>query len=121
MKRLIQFLLICAVSFSVDIDIMFAQSAEQTFQQAVILEEAQGDLEGAIDLYTALAEDASAERSLRARALLKSGLCYEKLGRKNAIRVYEKLVSEFQIKRICLSWRNKNFHNCSRYRPLVKG
>ena len=74
---------------------MFAQSAEQSFQQAVILEEAQGDLEGAIDLYTALAEDASAERSLRARALLQSGLCYEKLGRKNAIRVYEKLVSEF--------------------------
>ncbi len=95
MKHLLLITLTYVASVLVWGSSFYAQSAQQTFQQAVILEEAQGDLEAAIDLYTAIAEDQSTDRTLRARALLQAGYCYEKLGRKNAVLMFEQLISDF--------------------------
>ena len=72
-----------------------AQNFEKTFQQAMIQEEGEGDLEQAIILYNSIANNNSADRMLRARALFQIGLCYEKLGNQKAKNTYTKLISEY--------------------------
>lgn len=62
----------------------FSQESEKLFQKGLIKEEGEGSLNEAIDLYNQVVEDASAERSLRAKALLHVGICYEKLGQEKA-------------------------------------
>jgi Tol biopolymer transport system component len=72
-----------------------AQNPEEQFQMGLIKEEGEGALLEAIEIYDELAEDESAERSLRAKALLHIGLCYEKMGRQEAQKTYRKIISQF--------------------------
>jgi len=72
-----------------------AQESEKLFQKGLVKEEGEGSLQEAIDIYNKVAEDASAERSLRAKALLHVGICYEKLGQEKAKGAYEKLIADF--------------------------
>ena len=95
MKTSIKYSLAFLICWLIVIPALYSQTHEQLFQEAMVKEEAEGDLEAAIEIYSELANDINADRGLRARALLQSGLCYEKLGRNNAIAVYEKLVSEY--------------------------
>ena len=74
---------------------LFSQSPEELFQKGMIKEEGEGSLQEAIDIYNEVVENVSAERSLRAKALLQVGLCYEKLGQNEAIKSYKKLISDF--------------------------
>jgi Tol biopolymer transport system component len=64
-------------------------------QAAIAAEEADGDLEAAIDLYRRVVETAGQDRALAARALLRLGGCHEKLGREEAARVYRRLVDDY--------------------------
>ena len=73
----------------------FSQQHDKLFQQGLVKEEGEGSLQEAIDLYNQVADDASADRSLRANALLHVGLCYEKLGQEKAKITYEKLITDF--------------------------
>ena len=73
----------------------FSQEAERLFQKGLVKEEGEGSLEEAIDIYTKVTNDQSADRSIRAKALLHVGLCYEKLGQKKATIAYEQLVTDF--------------------------
>jgi Tol biopolymer transport system component len=91
-------LLICLLAIGIVICFespLMAQSAEKLFQQGMIKEEAEGNLDGAIEIYYKLVNDASADRNLRAKALMQVGNCYEKLGKKNAKNTYEKLITEY--------------------------
>lgn len=72
-----------------------AQKSEEQFQKGLIKEEGEGSLLEAIDIYNDVVEDESAERSIRATALLHIGLCYEKLGKKEAEKAYQKIISKF--------------------------
>jgi hypothetical protein len=72
-----------------------AQKSEEHFQQGLIKEEGEGALLEAIDIYTDVAEDELTERSLRAKALLHIGFCYEKLGRQEAQNAYRKIINQF--------------------------
>lgn len=74
---------------------LFSQSPEELFQKGMIKEEGEGSLQEAIDIYNEVVKNVSAERSLRAKALLQVGLCYEKLGKNEAIKSYEQLISDF--------------------------
>ena len=58
-------------------------------------EEGEGALQEAIDIYSKIVENSSAERSLRAKAQLQIGLCYEKLGKKQATEAYNKVIAQF--------------------------
>jgi len=71
------------------------QTADQLFEKALYLEEAKGELQGAIDLYSKIVENKNADQSFQAKALLHIGLCYEKLGMKEATKAYQRLVSNF--------------------------
>jgi hypothetical protein len=54
-----------------------------------------GDLEGAIADYKSLVSRAGSDRTLAAKALLQMGKCYEKLGRDEARKAYERLVRDY--------------------------
>jgi len=73
----------------------YSQESEKLYQKGLVKEEGEGSLTEAIEIYYQVFEDASAERSLRANALLHVGLCYEKLGQEKAKKTYEKLIAEF--------------------------
>jgi Tol biopolymer transport system component len=62
---------------------------------AIEKEEVDGDLEAAIALYQKIVADNGGNRAVAARALLRLGGCYEKLGQKEAARVYRQLVDDY--------------------------
>jgi Tol biopolymer transport system component len=74
---------------------LFAQEPEKLFQDALVKEEGEGSLQEAIEIYEKVAADPSAQRELRARALLQAGMCYEKLGKEQAREAYRKLIADF--------------------------
>ena len=74
---------------------VISQNQKQLFQKALMKEEGEGALQEAIDIYTMIVENSAAERSLRAKAQLQIGLCYEKLGKKQATEAYNKVIEQF--------------------------
>ena len=75
---------------------MFAQqAADQLYEKALYLEEAKGQLQDAINIYNKIVETRDADQSVKAKALLHMGLCYEKLGMKEATKAYQRLVNTF--------------------------
>ena len=94
MKKLFICLLVLGFILSFQTPIL-AQNSEKLFQQGMMKEEGEGNLEEAIVLYNMVANNVSAERNIRAKSLLQVGICYEKLGNKNARKTYQKLISEF--------------------------
>jgi len=73
----------------------FSQSPEELFQKGLVKEEGEGNLTEAIDIYNKIVESRDADKSLQAKALLHVGLCFEKLGRNEAIKAYQRLVNNF--------------------------
>jgi len=95
MKSLwIHFILI-AVLIVATSNLVVSQSPEQLYQQGLVKEEGEGILQDAIDLYSKVADNLNADQSLRAKALLHIGMCYEKLGTKEAVKAYQRLVNNF--------------------------
>ncbi len=72
-----------------------AQTPAQQFQKGIMKEEGEGSLKEAIELYKLVADNANADKVLRAKALYKMGSCYGKLGQQEARGVYEKLVANY--------------------------
>lgn len=76
-----------------------AQTPEQLYQKGLMKEEGEGALQDAIDSYSQIADNSNADISLRAKALLHLGMCYEKLGNQEAIKAYQRLVSNFSTQK----------------------
>jgi Tol biopolymer transport system component len=70
-----------------------ANPAEVALQAAIKAETVDGDLKGAIELYRKLA--AGSDRAVAARALVRMGQCYEKLGDAQARQAYDRVVRDF--------------------------
>lgn len=71
------------------------QTAEELYQAGLYQEEVQGNLESAIDVYRQILEDFSDNRTVGAKALLHIGLCYEKLGLREAQQAYQGVISDY--------------------------
>ena len=56
---------------------LHAQTGNELFQQALVQEQAEGNLRGAIRLYTRIVTDFLTDRSLVARALMRIGAAYD--------------------------------------------
>ena len=67
---------------------LMAQTPEQLYQKGLTKEEGEGALQDAINLYNQIADNSNASISLRAKALLHIGMCFEKLGTKEAVKAY---------------------------------
>mgnify|MGYP000868172384 FL=1 len=85
MKRI---LLLLSVS-----SLLLAQSPAQLFQQALLKENGEGDPASAVAIYEKITGDETAGRALRAKAQLQIGICWEKMGKSEAILAYKKVVN----------------------------
>jgi Tol biopolymer transport system component len=72
-----------------------AQSGYDLFQKALTAERAEGNLTEAINLYQRIVREFSTDRALVAKALVQMGHCYEKQGKAEALKAYERVVHEF--------------------------
>ena len=94
MKKLRLLLLVTVILVGYQLPLQ-AQNGEKLFREGMMKEEGAGNLDEAIDIYYKVVNDVSANRALRAKALMHVGICYEKLGKKNAKNTYQKLIAEY--------------------------
>jgi Tol biopolymer transport system component len=71
------------------------QTAGELFEKALYMEEAQGDLQKAIELYQKVLKQFPENREVAAKAQLRIGLCYEKLGLKEAQKAFQKVIENY--------------------------
>jgi Tol biopolymer transport system component len=88
------FLLVTALLLG-NVTLSWSQTPEQLFQKGLQKEEGEGMLQEAIDIYETIVAADDVERELQARALLHIGLCYQKLGNKEAREAYQRIINEF--------------------------
>ena len=74
---------------------MPVQSGHDLYQQALVKERAEGNLQEAIDLYDRIVRDFPDDHALAAKALVQMGQCYEKLGKAGAKKAYERVIREY--------------------------
>jgi len=72
----------------------FTQDVPDLFYKAVHLQEVKGDLEAAIPLFEKVVSE-SKDPSLAAKAQLRIGMCYEKLGQREAQAAYQKVIDSY--------------------------
>ena len=95
-KKLISILLLSVVGlFFITNSSLSQQSTDQLFEKALYLEEATGDLQQAIEIYQQLLEDNPENRNVGARALLHMGICFEKLGLRQARGTYQDVIKNY--------------------------
>ncbi len=70
------------------------QEGLQLFQKALAMERGEGNLEGAIALYQRIVRETQAE-DLAAKAQLRIGICYEKLGKSEAQKAYQLVIEKY--------------------------
>jgi Tol biopolymer transport system component len=83
------------IALSPDSAAQKSQSAEVLLGAALHQEEVEGNLEAAIETYKKLLAEYPDNRPVAARALLQMGRCYEKLGKSEARKAYERLVRDY--------------------------
>jgi len=93
------FILTTIVLLILFVDLSPQQTAEELFEKALYIEEAQGDLQKAIELYEQILKQFPENRENAAKAQLHIGLCYEKLGLQEAPKAYQKVLDDFPEQR----------------------
>jgi len=73
--------------------------AEMALREAMHVEVSEGDLERAVELYRAIVDRFGETRPVAAQALLRMGMSYERLGRREAAAAYEQLVADYADQR----------------------
>ncbi|HEX4951183.1 MAG TPA: tetratricopeptide repeat protein, partial [Blastocatellia bacterium] len=97
MQRSRFYILVALIFLSISLTV-FAQSQNprQLFERARMLDESNQNLPEAIKLYSQVVKQAQEQRALAARAQLRVGLLYERLGRKaEAQRAFQAVVSQY--------------------------
>jgi len=90
---LVILLVVCAASlYSAPVQ---QESAKEIFEKAIFLEESKGDLEGAIELFQKVVTNFPAERTTAAQALFHIGICYEKLGMREAQKAFQNVIDSY--------------------------
>jgi hypothetical protein len=74
-------------------------SALELYQQALVQEQAAGNLPEAIELYRQAAKEAGSDRGLAARALIRAAASYEKLGQPAAAELYSEVMRTYPEQR----------------------
>jgi Tol biopolymer transport system component len=75
-------------------DSIALQSGYDLFQKALVLERADGKLQEAIALYQKVVDE-SGDKSISAKAQFRIGMCYEKLGLRDAQIAYQKVIDNY--------------------------
>jgi Tol biopolymer transport system component len=69
--------------------------AEKLFEQGVYQLEAVGDFEEAIIYFNKVVAEYPTDKQVAAKALLKKGFCYERLGSQKATEAYEQIINQY--------------------------
>jgi tetratricopeptide (TPR) repeat protein len=72
-----------------------SSNAKLNFEKALLLEEANGQLQEAVALYQKVVTEAAGDEALAAQAQLHVGMCYEKLAREEARKAYQTVVDKY--------------------------
>lgn len=71
------------------------QQAQKLLSEAVYQEEVNGDLDEAIKTYQSVIQRYPGNRKVSAEAYFHLGMCYEKLGRQDAMNAYQEVISNY--------------------------
>jgi len=71
------------------------ESADELYEAAVFKKEAEGDLEGAIQIFLKVIAKFPENRKVAAKAQLQIGICYEKLGMQEAQKAFQSVVDKY--------------------------
>ena len=93
-KLMFGILAICGLSIT-----LLAQNALETYQRALVQEQAAGNLKEAIQLYQRVAQEAAGDRTLAARALIRAAASQEKLGEPQAAETYSEVIRTYTEQR----------------------
>lgn len=72
-----------------------AQNGHDLFQQALVKERSNGQIQEAIRIYERIVAEFSTDRALAARALVRLGRAHESLGSRQARETYQRVVTDF--------------------------
>jgi Tol biopolymer transport system component len=86
--------LLAGVSFLFS-SVIQQETAKELFERALYLEETKGDLEKAIEVYSRIVKEFPDEQATAAKAQLQIGICYEKLGMKEAQTAYQQVIDKY--------------------------
>jgi Tol biopolymer transport system component len=95
MSKIRFFWVLSALALVIMVQGNIQQSAEQLYQAGIYAEEVDGDLQKAIQIYTQIIENFGDKKEIAADAQLNIGLCYEKLGRSEAVKAYEQVLKNY--------------------------
>ena len=92
-----RFIVIFVMTFSILVFLSanIQQNAEHLYQSGIYKEEVEGELEKAIEVYERIIKDFPENESTAAKALYHIGMCYEKLGKQEAQKAYQRLIEEY--------------------------
>jgi len=96
-RRLAVSLTVLAVTAFASASSAWAQqrSAEVALEEAMHVEQVEGDLQRAITLYQRILTDRSSNRTVAAKAQLHIGICYETLGLQEAQQAYQRVMADY--------------------------
>lgn len=97
MNRILTFVVVVGIAIAAVT--IAAQSGNDLFQKALSKERVDGQLAEAIVLYEQAVRESGSDRALAARALLQMARCYERLGKADAQKTYERLVRDYAEQR----------------------
>ena len=83
------------VSLGVIRGVVTQESAKELYEAAVFKKNADGDYQGAIQIFNEILKRFPEDKSIAAKAQLNIGTCYEKLGLKEALKAYQKVIENF--------------------------
>ena len=95
MKPRILFLFVVTFLIVMFLSATIQQKAEQLYQSGIYKEEVEGELEKAIEIFEKILKDYPDNKTTAAKALYHIGLCYEKLGKLEAQKAYQRLIEEY--------------------------
>ncbi len=95
MRQLGRVTLLSAVIMTLAAPTGAGQDPAVTLQRAIQLETVDGDLSAAIEHYKQVIRSNGGDRGVAAKALLRLGGCYEKLGQEEARKTYQRLVNDY--------------------------
>ena len=95
-KKLVPVLLFSIVCLCLSTTVAYAQQTSgELYEKALYTEEVKGELQNAIDLYQQVLENNPENKQVAAKALLHQGMCYEKLGLKQAYKTYQDIINNY--------------------------
>jgi Tol biopolymer transport system component len=120
-KRLFFIILLTGISLLFILNTASSQeTAGQLFEKALYLEEVKGELQSAIEMYNQILNQYPNDREVRVKAQLHIGICKEKLGLKEAIDAYQKVIDNYPEFKNEVTVAKQKLHNIARVLNVIE-